>query len=200
MLWVRTPFMTRCTRYNIMWNTEIYKWIKIKYFTQWNKKVYFTGMSHYQCHHNRKYSASDKGRRDRIIVGFTTTCAISAFTTNVVSSNPIHDEVYSIQHHVIKFVSYLRQVSGFLRVFVRLFSFYNDYEILSCTIQTDSILHSEDFSWIILHRCPWNTEIYKWIKIKYFYIIFVVTHNHVCLYFNNHLECWPPLPFLPQKP
>ena len=29
---------------------------------------------------------------------------------------PIHGEVYSIQHYVIRFVSDLRQVSGFLRV------------------------------------------------------------------------------------
>ena len=36
-------------------------------------------------------------------------------TTNVVSSNPVHDEVYSIQHYVRKFVSDLRQVGGFLR-------------------------------------------------------------------------------------
>ena len=36
-------------------------------------------------------------------------------TIKVVSSNPIHGEVYSIQHYVIKFVSYLRQVGGFLR-------------------------------------------------------------------------------------
>jgi hypothetical protein len=36
--------------------------------------------------------------------------------TKVVSSNPIHNEVYSIQHNVIKFVSDLRQVSGFLWV------------------------------------------------------------------------------------
>ena len=35
-------------------------------------------------------------------------------TTNVKSLNPAHDEVYSIQHNVIKFVSDLRQVSGFL--------------------------------------------------------------------------------------
>jgi hypothetical protein len=35
--------------------------------------------------------------------------------TNVVSSNPAHDEVYSIQHYGIKFVSDLRQVGGFLR-------------------------------------------------------------------------------------
>ena len=37
-------------------------------------------------------------------------------TTNVVSSNPSYGEVYSIQLYVIKFVSYLRQVGGFLRV------------------------------------------------------------------------------------
>ena len=37
-------------------------------------------------------------------------------TTEVVSSNPTEGEVCSIQHYVIKFVSDLRQVSGFLRV------------------------------------------------------------------------------------
>ena len=37
-------------------------------------------------------------------------------TTKVVSLNPTNDEVYSIQHYVIKFVSDLRQVGGFLRV------------------------------------------------------------------------------------
>jgi hypothetical protein len=36
-------------------------------------------------------------------------------TTKVVSLNPAHGEVYSIQHYVIKFVSNLRQVGGFLR-------------------------------------------------------------------------------------
>jgi hypothetical protein len=38
-------------------------------------------------------------------------------TTKVVSWNPDHDEVYSILHYVIKFVSDLWQVSGFLWVF-----------------------------------------------------------------------------------
>jgi len=37
-------------------------------------------------------------------------------TTNVVSSNPSHGKVYSIQHYLIKFVSHLRQAGGFLRV------------------------------------------------------------------------------------
>ena len=35
-------------------------------------------------------------------------------TTNVVSSNPVYGEVYSIQHYVIKCVSDFRQVGGFL--------------------------------------------------------------------------------------
>ena len=37
-------------------------------------------------------------------------------TTKVVSLNPIHDDVCSIQHYVIKVVSDLHQVGGFLRV------------------------------------------------------------------------------------
>ena len=38
-------------------------------------------------------------------------------TTDVVSLNPTHVEVhYVIQHYVIKFVSDLRQVGGFIRV------------------------------------------------------------------------------------
>ena len=39
-----------------------------------------------------------------------------SITTNVVSSNPAHDEVYTMQHYVIKFVSDLRQVSDFFHV------------------------------------------------------------------------------------
>ena len=37
-------------------------------------------------------------------------------TTNVVSLNPSHREVYLIPHYVIKIVSDLQQVSGFLWV------------------------------------------------------------------------------------
>ena len=46
---------------------------------------------------------SGRGRRgrDSMVVGFTTTYAISAYHTDVVSSNPVHGEVYSIQHYVI---------------------------------------------------------------------------------------------------
>jgi hypothetical protein len=37
-------------------------------------------------------------------------------TTKVMSLNTAHGEVYLIQHYVIKFVSDLMQVCGFLRV------------------------------------------------------------------------------------
>ena len=50
-----------------------------------------------------------------MVVGFTTTCAKSVhINTDVVSL--VHGEVYSIQCYVIKFVSDLLQVGGFLRV------------------------------------------------------------------------------------
>ena len=41
----------------------------------------------------------------------------SVSITKVVSSNPAHAKVNSIQHYVIKFVSDLRQIGGFLRYF-----------------------------------------------------------------------------------
>ena len=48
----------------------------------------------------------DHRGRDRMVVGFTTTCGATVpITTTVVSSKPVHGEVYSIQHYVIKFVS-----------------------------------------------------------------------------------------------
>jgi hypothetical protein len=37
-------------------------------------------------------------------------------TTNAVSSNPAHGEVYSIQYYVIKFVSDLRQDNGYDKI------------------------------------------------------------------------------------
>ena len=45
-----------------------------------------------------------RGHRDRMVVGFTTT---SAITTKVVSFNPVHGEVYLIHHYVIKVCQWL---------------------------------------------------------------------------------------------
>ena len=58
-----------------------------------------------------------RGRRDRMVVGFTKLHMQSVpITTKVVSSNTVHGEVYLIQHYMIKFVSDLGQVGGFLVV------------------------------------------------------------------------------------
>jgi hypothetical protein len=48
-------------------------------------------------------------------------------TNKVESLNPIHDKVYSIQHYVIKFVSDLQQVGGFLWVFHQPIKYFNEY-------------------------------------------------------------------------
>ena len=45
------------------------------------------------------------------------TALVSSITTKAVISNPVPDGMYSIQHYVIKFVSHLRQVGGFLQIF-----------------------------------------------------------------------------------
>ena len=58
---------------------------------------------------NHIFFKFDHGR-DRNVAGFSTTCEISAFHHLVVGLNPVHGEVYLIQHYVIKFVN------GFVRV------------------------------------------------------------------------------------
>jgi hypothetical protein len=58
-------------------------------------------------------SLSKKHRgRDRMVVGFTTTYAISAYHRLCCEFKPSSGKVYSIQHYVIKFVSDLRQLGG----------------------------------------------------------------------------------------
>jgi hypothetical protein len=56
-------------------------------------------------------------RPGRMVIGFTTLTVQSVPTTaKLVSSNPVHGEVYSIHHYVITFVSDLRQAGGLHRV------------------------------------------------------------------------------------
>jgi hypothetical protein len=59
-----------------------------------------------------------RGRRghDRVVVGFINTYAISAYHHLSCEFESHSGEVYSIQHYVIKFVSDLRTVGGFLRI------------------------------------------------------------------------------------
>jgi hypothetical protein len=51
----------------------------------------------------------------RMVVGFSTTCAISAYHHGSCEFESQSER--GVQHYVIKFVSDLRQVCGFLRVF-----------------------------------------------------------------------------------
>jgi hypothetical protein len=66
-------------------------------------------------HQTSRGRGSSRGP-DRIVVGFTITYAISAYHHKSCEFESRSDEVYSIQHYVIKFVSDLRQSGGFLRV------------------------------------------------------------------------------------
>jgi hypothetical protein len=70
-------------------------------------------------------------------------------TTKVMSLNPDHGEVHSMQYYVIKFVSDLRQVSCFLRVLRfpppirQIATIYLKY----CTVSSDPIfLYFQDFA------------------------------------------------------
>jgi len=67
------------------------------------------------------------------VVGFPTTSAISVCHHQCCEFEPRSGEVYSIQHYVIKFVSDLRQVGGFLRVL--LFSPPIKVKIVECGVK-----------------------------------------------------------------
>ena len=66
---------------------------------------------HTRGEHTNHYT-TDVVCRDRMVVGFTTTVPVKS----VPITTSVHGEAFSIQHYVIKFVTDLRQVSGFLRV------------------------------------------------------------------------------------
>jgi len=63
----------------------------------------------------RKYIRGRRGR-DRMVLGFTTTCATSDYHHKSCEFESVHSEAYSMQNYVIKLVSDLRQVGGSLWV------------------------------------------------------------------------------------
>jgi hypothetical protein len=75
--------------------------------------------------------------------------------SNVVSSNPTQGEVCSIQHYVIKFVSDLRQVDGFLWVLwfslgTMIFSgYYGFLWVLWFSLGTMVFSGYYDFLWVL---------------------------------------------------
>ena len=96
---------------NISWliKKQALSWLRVKY------KLYI--FSWLPLQKNIKNCRGCWGHdRHCVVVGFTNTCAVSAYHHRVMSSNPVHGEVYSIQHYMIKFVSDLRHVGGFFRV------------------------------------------------------------------------------------
>ena len=82
--------------------------IKCALFSGWWKYIYI----------NLYVIKCTQGSHDHMVVGFTTTFAISAYHYSNCEFESRSGEVYSIQHYVIKFVSDLWQVSGFLQVLV----------------------------------------------------------------------------------
>jgi hypothetical protein len=73
-----------------------------------------------------------------MVVGFTKKNAVQSVS---ISSIPVHDEVYSIQHYVIKFVSDLRQVGGFLRIQHYVIKFVSDLRQVGGFIRYSNLLH-----------------------------------------------------------
>ena len=82
-------------------------------------------------------------------------------TTNVVSTNPAHGEVYSIQHYVIKFVSDLRQVSGFLRVSSTNKTDHHDIAeiLLKVALKTKILPHNKHII-LEIYRSNMNAQIF----------------------------------------
>jgi len=68
----------------------------------------------YSKSNTAKRHSRDRHGRDRMVVGFTTTYAISAYHQWCCKFESQSGQ--GVKHYVIKFVSDLRQVGGFLRV------------------------------------------------------------------------------------
>jgi hypothetical protein len=78
----------------------------------------YKGIMLYGTYHLNKYILQVYGAVVAVLVWYLDlqlSVQSVPITTKVVSSNRTHGEVYSIQHHGIKFVGDFRQVGGFLR-------------------------------------------------------------------------------------
>ena len=81
----------------------------------------FIGLVYGDSHHSQQYfsyivavSFIGGGNRSTRRKPLTSRRSLTNFITKVVNSNSVRDEVFSIQHYVIKFVSDLQQVHDFL--------------------------------------------------------------------------------------
>ena len=75
---------------------------------KWKYVIYYRNV--------RNHLVTNLPCRDCLIVGLQLPVQSVPITSNIVSSNPVYEEVYSIEHFLIKFISDLRQVDDFLLV------------------------------------------------------------------------------------
>ena len=114
--------------------------------------------------------------------------------TKVVSSKPIHGELYSIKHYLIKFISDLRQVGGFLRVLWLLHQ-YNWPPRYNWNIVESGVKHHKPeikqtrlygiFHSILL-RCSYIWSKYKLICLAYGLDNWLLVVTYIRLCFNYH--------------
>ena len=108
-----------------------------------------------------------------------------SITNKIVSSNPAHGEVYSVQHYVIKFVSHLWQVGGFLRFF---FTNKTDHHEIT------EILLKKALNTIIIPYYPWIPRLIFSITI----IPFWASFNNNWIYYSFWsftIKLWSPPTF-----
>jgi hypothetical protein len=106
-------------------------------------------------------------------------------TTKVVSSNPVHDDVYSIKHYVIKFVSDLRQDGG-MHILIWFYACLISFALwfltpLSIIFQ---LYREERFCWRKLEY-PEKTTILSQVTDELYHIMFYRSTNN---YLQNIIQ------------
>ena len=119
-------------------------------------------------------------------------------TTKVVSSNPDHARCSRYQHYVIKFVSDLRQVGGFLgySVFLDQYNYIaesganhhnpNPYSLFPNWRVSLSKICRERPSNAVTHECAQCTIMFN-VYLSYYVIIHVVQTNIKYLYTDSYI-------------
>jgi hypothetical protein len=120
--------------------------------------------------------------RDRMVVGFPTTYAISAYHYWSYEFESHSGKVYSMQHYVIKFVNNLWQVSGFLWVLqfpppIKLTTMIYNWNIVECGVKHHntkpppiSPKHHYDPFWYIYPNYDLKLYQYIYFELHVYYL------------------------------